>query len=170
MSRSFQNGSFGAKGVFGNARRDSTSSSHIEDVKSRTIFRSVYEVNCENVACDLKLTYKKKSDMNRDRDSNSYEYLLNVKRGFKLDKEEINDTPAFNEMDLVSGLYSSLDLNNITTVCAGIDVDTCVGVTGMNNNNCPPLYQYYRIDADGLLFGNAPCNINNYLNYIVLDK
>jgi hypothetical protein len=169
MSRSFQNGAFDAKGVFGTARESSTAGSYIENVKSRTLFRSVYDVNCPNVACDLNLLNKKKDDVVSDKnDSNSYSYLLNVRRGYNLDKEEINDMPAYNQMDLVSGLYSSIDLANVPTICKGVDV--CVGVTGMNNNNCPPLYQYYRIDPDGELFGNAPCNINNFLNFVVLNE
>jgi hypothetical protein len=98
----------------------------------------------------------------------SYENLLNIRRGYVLDKNEINEVPPFNQMNLVSGLYSVIDLNNVTTVCAG--TAECVGVTGMNNINLPPLHQYYRIDPEGELFGNAPCSINNYLNFVVLDE
>lgn len=169
MSRSFQNGSFTATRTFGGARIPSTSGSHTEDVKSRTLFRSTYDMDCANIACDLSLMHKKKDNFVGS-NGYGYEYLLNCRRGYNLDKDDVNKVPAYNQMDLVSGLYSTLDLNNVTTVCAGVDADTCVETIGMNDNNCPPLYQYYRIDPDGELFGNTPCTINNYLNYVVLEK
>jgi hypothetical protein len=178
MARSFQNSAFGAKSVFGTIRESSssssTSSSHIEDVKSRTLFRSAYAINCNNVACDLKnvACIKKKQDLRCcNRYNHSYNYLLDIRRGFRLDKDQINGPSSYyNQMDLISGLYNSIDLTNVTSVCAGADADTCITVTGIDNNNCPPLYQNYRIDPDGELFGNTPCTINNYLNYVVSEK
>ena len=174
MSRSFQNGAFSGNRVFGGKQEPLNSGDHIINVKSRALFRSTYEVSCDdNVPCSLKMLQEKKSESSCDAYGSygsygSYENLLNIRRGYILDKNELNGVPPFNQMDLVSGLYSVLDLSEVITVCAG--TAECAGVTGMNNVNCPPLYQYYRIDPEGELFGNAPCSINNYLNFVVLDE
>jgi hypothetical protein len=168
MSRSFQNGPFGCNSVFGKKRESLNAGAHIINVKSRALFRSEYKASCDgNMPCSLKMLQEKKSESSCN-GYGSYENLLNIRRGYVLDKNEINEVPPFNQMDLVSGLYGALDLNNVTTVCAG--TAECAGVTGMNDVNCPPLYQYYRIDPEGELFGNTPCSINNYLNFVVLDE
>lgn len=186
MSRSFQNGSFTANSVFGKTDRSSTAGDHILNLKSRAIFRTTYANKCEKkIRCSNKPCYqeeqqngcrsqceedicKKKDDTPSNKTgSNSYSYLLNMKRGYALDRDEIDNIPPFNQMDLVSGLYTTLNLCNVTTICSGVDV--CVDNIGVNPN-CAPLYQYYRIDADGELFGNTPCGINNYLNYVELEK
>ena len=186
MSRSFQNGAFSANSTFGKTDRSSTSGDHIINLKSRALFRTSYANKCEKVVrcsnkndcteeinpncrfhCEEDICMKKEVVPSNKTDSNSYSYLMNLRRGYNLDKNEIDNAPPFNQMDLVSGLYTALDLCNVTTLCAGVDV--CVDNVGINPN-CTPLYQYYRIDADGQLFGNTPCGINNYLNYVVLDK
>ena len=185
MSRSFQNGAFNANSVFGKTDKSMTSGDHIINLKSRALFRTSYANKCEKVVrcsntswcneevtsclpqCEENICKKKDVLPSNKNDSNSYGYLMNLRRGYNLDKNEIDNTPPFNQMDLVSGLYTAVNLCNVPTVCAG--VDTCVDNVGVNPN-CVPIYQYYRIDPDGELFGNTPCGINNYLNYVVLEK
>ena len=171
MSRSFQNGAFTANSTFGNVQKLYTASEHIANIKSQTIFRSVYKINCVDdpaTYCKLNMLRKKNTDCLSDKNSsNGYEYLTNIARGHALDKNEINNVPSFNHMDLVSGLYSAVDLNNVVTICGG--TSECV-VTTVVNVSHKPLYLYYRVDPDGELFGNTPCSINNYLNYVVLEE
>ena len=186
MSRSFQNGAFNANSVFGKTNRSSTASDHVANIKSRALFRTSYANNCEkpircsnntcneqcSCSCNKPREYDDIVKKNDDQPSNktnsiSYEYLLNLRRGYVLDKNEIDNAPPFNQSDLVSGLYSTVNLCNVATVCSG--VDECNDKIGVNPK-CVPLYQFYRVDPDGELFGNTPCSINNYLNFVVLEE
>jgi hypothetical protein len=186
MSRSFQNGAFNANSTFGKNNNSATAGDHIATIKSRALFRTTYAINCDKivkcpkkcikdcnkiysskkVCCDE--TCKKKSGQPSDKNnSNSYDFLMSIRHGYMLDKNEIDNVPPFNQMDLVSGLYSTVDLLDVPTVCSIVDeLNDKIGV----NTYCVPFYQYYRVDPDGELFGNTPCSINNYLNFVVLQE
>lgn len=79
----------------------------------------------------------------------------------------------YNKTDLVAGLTSKEDLAYVTTICDRTN-ECCAYPTG----NCSissttfvttnvPFFNYYKIDPRGALFGNSPCGILNYTNYIV---
>ena len=101
--------------------------------------------------------------------ANSYDYMLNVKRGYIIDQNVIDNVPPFSKTDIVNGLYSSSNLTNVTTIAKGINV-LCDNVLGVSATPCEPLYQNYRVDPDGDLFGASPCGVNHYISYVELEK
>ena len=82
--------------------------------------------------------------------------------------------PAINKTNLVAGLYTKADLNDVTTVCninniccQGLPYEACsIPNTTIQLTNTP-FYEFYKIDPKGRLFGNTKCGVNNYRNYMV---
>lgn len=81
----------------------------------------------------------------------------------------------FNKSDLVTNLYSKINLQDVCVIGkgnTGINIYDCeTGNTGCNmasdyDHNIP-FYQQYTIDPCGKLFGNTLCGINNFTNYVV---
>jgi len=71
---------------------------------------------------------------------------------------------------LYSNLYTKLDLSG--NVYGG----TLPIISDLSGNTYPVListtvqpYLKYNIDPSGVLFGETPCGINNYLDYVVYD-
>ena len=66
------------------------------------------------------------------------------------------DQEYYNKTILNSNLRTYEDLNGITTI-------------QVNDPNSPtftePIYNHYTIDPNGVLFGDTPCQINNYLQF-----
>ena len=64
--------------------------------------------------------------------------------------------PSYNKTILNSNLHTYEDLNDITTI-------------QLNNPNAldftTPIYNNYTIDPDGVLFGESPCDLENYLQF-----
>jgi hypothetical protein len=94
--------------------------------------------------------------------------MFNVKQGYKIDQSEIDNIPPFSKTELVSGLYTTVNLTNVLTIKKGVSV-MCENVVGVSASPCEPLYKNYRVDPCGDLFGATPCGINNYLNYVQLE-
>jgi hypothetical protein len=76
----------------------------------------------------------------------------------------------FNKSNLYINLYTKLNLKRVCTI------------TNLSNNNCPIAitqnvpaitlepFSNYVIDPSGNLFGNTPCGINNFVNYMVYNN
>jgi hypothetical protein len=62
--------------------------------------------------------------------------------------------------NLVSGLYTRLNLDNINVIA---NSTTNVCPTPISTSSTP--YLDYTIDPSGNLFGNSPCELNNFINY-----
>jgi len=92
----------------------------------------------------------------------SYNYLAN------------NHLIPFNKSDLISGLYSKMDLKNVCTLIIGLpcsNIDTCTAcknAVSINAASTMPLNWTNTIDPVGALFGNTPCGIQNFTNYSTL--
>ena len=83
----------------------------------------------------------------------------------------------FNKSNLVTNIYSKIDLQYVCVIGKGNtginsnDCNTGAGDTGCNMasdyTQNSPFYQQYIIDPCGALFGNTPCGVNNFTNYMV---
>ena len=78
-----------------------------------------------------------------------------------------NPCGNFDKTQLYSNLYTKLDLSDlsgntpvISDLSGNFPVDIKTDVTP---------YLTYNIDPSGNLFGNTPCGIDNYLNYLTYD-
>ena len=190
MSRSFQSGAFSANRTFIGTDKSATAGDHTANLKSKTLYRSLYTNHCtEQVVCsnncqtDYELCSLGMSSSNSGlrhekkqvfktggvkSGANSYGYLLNVKRGYTIDKNVIDNVPPFSKTDIVNGLYSAINLTGVLTISKGVNV-LCGNVLGVSESPCEPLYQNYRVDPDGDLFGATPCGINHYVSYVSLE-
>ena len=110
--------------------------------------------------CSPNLCYSKKS-------VNTYEKYYILRRANSIAYYPCLD---FNRTQLYSNLYTKLDLtdlsNNNTPVIYDMSNNTFPSI--INPTNITP-YVTYNIDPSGNLFGNNPCGLNNYLNYVVYD-
>jgi len=189
MSRAFKTNAFSANRTFIGTDKPVNASDYTTNLKSKTLYRSLYTNYCvEQVVCaqnnvcphsDLGLglgqgateDHEKKQDFNTGgvkAGANSYEYMSSVKRGYNIDQNEIENVPPFSKTDLVSGLYTTVNLCDVLAIKKGVSV-LCDNVVGVSDSPCEPLYQNYRVDPDGDLFGVTPCGINNYINYVELE-
>ena len=91
---------------------------------------------------------------------NGYNYLVN------------NKLLSFNKTGLVAGLYSKMDLLNVCTLingfpCSKIDSCTaCMSAVSIDTASTVPLNWTNTIDPVGALFGNTPCGIDNFTDYM----
>jgi len=192
MSKSFQSGAFSAGRAFIGTDKPANAGDYIVNLKSKALYRSLYTNRCiEQVVCsnncqqsceecslgetsrtNSSFQHKKKQVFKTGgskNGANSYDYMLNVKRGYIIDQNVIDNVPPFSKTDIVNGLYSSSNLTNVTTIAKGINV-LCDNVLGVSASPCEPLYQNYRVDPDGDLFGASPCGVNHYISYVELEK
>jgi hypothetical protein len=78
------------------------------------------------------------------------------------------DTIKSQKNSLVSGLYTTLDLNNIglnNIRVIAANTTPFGSPTPISKTSVP--YTDYRIDPSGNLFGNTVCGLNNFINYKV---
>ena len=107
-----------------------------------------------------RLAYCKISNKCSGSKTNGYNYLVN------------NKLVSFNKTGLVAGLYSKMDLKNVCTLingfpCSKIDSCTaCMGAVSINTASTVPLNWTNTIDPVGALFGNTPCGIDNFTDYM----
>jgi len=64
---------------------------------------------------------------------------------------------SFNKANLAVDLITKLDIQGIPVI------------TAKYPNQCKTVLNY-TIDPDGLLFGNSPCGLTNYTQYLVYEK
>ena len=72
------------------------------------------------------------------------------------------------ESQLYSGLYTKLDLSDLSGNTPVISSLTGTFPVTINTSSSDPFLEY-NIDPSGNLFGNTTCGIDNYLNYVVYD-
>ena len=91
---------------------------------------------------------------------NGYNYLVN------------NKLVSFNKTGLVAGLYSKMDLKNVCTLingfpCSNIDsCSACLSAASIDTESTVPLNWTNTVDPVGALFGNTPCGIENFTDYM----
>ena len=91
------------------------------------------------------------------------EYITNKKKKYGCcctNNNNINNS-NFNKSQLYINLYTKLQLEEVITIT---DLSGNYPVYTTSNGILPP-YNYI-IDPMGELFGNTPCGLNNYLNYL----
>jgi hypothetical protein len=66
---------------------------------------------------------------------------------------------------LYVNLIKKMDLNGVDVVQSVYPLSSPVAPTTINPS--VPFYLNYSIDPKGALFGNSPCGINNYPNFMV---
>ena len=88
---------------------------------------------------------------------------MNVKsyEDFHLLNSSLQPVINFNKSQLYANLYTKLDLNGNMPIITDFSGNYPVVITADNVS--------YNIDCSGILFGNTPCGLNNYLNYMVYN-
>lgn len=96
-----------------------------------------------------------------------------AKNLLQTNKPNCNYIIPINHSNLIYGLYSKMDLENIctiatTTICLDKSDPNCgpCGTTKMTIDLTTPFYYNNRIDALGELFGNSQCGELNYTKYM----
>ena len=83
-----------------------------------------------------------------------------------------NLLPFLNKSNVIAGLYSKMDLTNVCTLingfpCNKIDsCSACKNAVSVDSSSTSPLNWSNTIDPVGELFGNTPCGILNFTNYM----
>jgi len=144
-----------AKPTFGILRPNTFQSDYITNKKSRIIY-----CNEPNKCSNKTGSYNQMNLFNNGRRL-SYKYLAN------------NRLVPFNKTDLIAGLYSKMDLQNVCTLINGFpcnNIDTscaaCSDPVSIDTSSTVPLNWTNTIDPVGALFGNTQCGILNYTNYM----
>ena len=86
-----------------------------------------------------------------------------------IDLNYINDripTYYFNKTNLNVNLITKLDLNGVKVIENNLTGQTPTPII-LNPSSGIPYYDNYKIDPDGLLFGNTTCGVNNYEKFMV---
>lgn len=159
------------KQCFGKLKDSSSQSSYISKKKAKNIF-------CSNNICSKQtLENIKINNNNKPYDflnNNIYNYNnLYLYNKYILSKNIEN----INKTDLAINLIVKEDLEDVCVISAGFPevpneygfYDDCSFST-IDFSSTIPYYISNTIDPRGLLFGNSPCNINDFTNYFVLNK
>lgn len=125
-----------AKPTFGTIRPLLYASDYLLQKKAKTLFA----INKN----------KQKPNQNKNSYANRYLYF-----------PQFQYLPKLNRGNLIYGLYSTENLNGVTTV----GIEQTDEQTQTINPNSIPYYDYYTIDPKGQLFGNSQCGINNFVYY-----
>lgn len=144
MSRPFSN--YSAKPTFAQVNEPLDASEYIASKKTKYSF------------CNPNICHPNKN-------INSESNLLLLRRANTLAFYPCNN---FDKTQLYSNLYTKLDLSDLsgnTSIISDLSGNT-FPVT-IDTSVTP--YLKYNIDPSGVLFGNTPCGIDNYLNYVVYD-
>lgn len=80
-----------------------------------------------------------------------------------------NPYRKFDKTQLYTNLYTKLDLSDLSGNIPVIS-DLSGNIFPVTINTTITPYLTYNIDPSGVLFGNTPCGINNYLNFVVYDS
>jgi hypothetical protein len=144
MSRPFTN--YSAKPTFEGVNEPLEASQYIKIKKTRYTF-------CAPNICNPNKNIYSQSNLLLLRQANRLAFYPSV----KIDKTQ-----------LYSNLYTKLDLSDLSG-------NTPV-ISDLSGNTFPVLidttvapFLKYNIDPSGNLFGNTPCGIDNYLNYVTFD-
>jgi hypothetical protein len=129
------------KETFGKLNEGTTAEDHIYIKRVQTTY-------CNPSRCIRVTNYR---DLNALRASFREKYLAN------------QNTIKHQKNSLVSGLYTTLDLNNVDVIAT--NTATSTSPTPIDVTFVP--YLKYKIDPSGKLFGNTVCGLNNFINYKV---
>lgn len=109
------------------------------------------------------------------KNSSSYNQMNLLNNGRRLSNKYLanNGLIPFNKSNLIAGLYSKMDLENVCTLINGFpcnNIDTscvaCQNAVSINSGDSVPLNWTNTIDPVGALFGNTPCGIENFTKYM----
>jgi outer membrane protein assembly factor BamB len=145
MSRLFQ--PISAKPTFGILQKNNYASDYTKKLKLRQEFS--YSIK------------------NQTRNNLSNNQILDLKN-CQLKDDIIFNKPYLDKTSLIAGLYSEENLENIVTLSDSSQTNTPSNIT-IDISNIP-FYNYYNIDPNGLLFGNTPCGLNNYINFMQINE
>lgn len=144
-----------AKPTFGTLRQNTFQSDYITNKKSRLAYCNAPDKCAKNSS-----SYNEMNLLNNGRRL-SYKYLAN------------NRLIPFNKYNLIAGLYSKMDLENVCTLINGFpcnNIDTscaaCKNAVSIDTSSTVPLNWTNTVDPVGALFGNTPCGIENFTNYM----
>ena len=107
--------------------------------------------------------------------SSSYNQMNLLHNGRRLSNKYLanNGLIPFNKSNLIAGLYSKMDLENVCTLINGFpcnNIDTscaaCQTAVSTNFTSTVPFNWTNTIDPVGALFGNTPCGIQNFTKYM----
>ena len=165
--------SYGGRSAFGTFRPNNSSSDTLRNKKAKSLFCEATSKGC----APTKLV------------SNSTDLYL-----FRTYVAN-NQPPKYNTRNLNINLITTLNLENVTVVestcthaspipidppAGGQHVEFIAGSTDpstfmeyhvpMAENVDDGRYTLYTIDPYGELFGNTPCGLNNYVNYMVIRE
>jgi hypothetical protein len=93
---------------------------------------------------------------------NNYKDLYALNASYRIEYTTKQDTIKSQKNNLVSGLYTKLDLKDVDVISKST---TNVSPTSITTSSVP--YLEYNIDPSGNLFGNTSCGLNNFINYRV---
>jgi len=141
MSRTFNTNS--AKKAFGVFSEPLYASDYIYNKKAKTIF-------CNVNYCEPNIIVNTAAN-----------YLL-LKRAAELNNSNV--IASINKRNLYINLITKLNLTNVPVIK---DMTNDEIPAHINTNVIP--YLTYNIDPKGVLFGNTPCGLNNYLSYLEYD-
>jgi len=162
MSKSFSNPTFynSGKPTFGNLVESNISSDYLINKKAKLLYSN------NNI-------HHKRGGL-----GSQANYLLFDRAKQIKNIESCSSIPYFNTSNLVSGLYSTEKLGVDSTQC--VNVITSINYKDASCNVFSPvaidldaltaLYNKYRIDPCGLLFGKTPCGKNNFNKFRVINK
>jgi hypothetical protein len=97
---------------------------------------------------------------------NYYNSLYKLNNSNYIDKKL--PTLTFNKSNLNVNLITKLDLKNVNVISNNITGKSPTPIS-LNPFDVIPYYSKYKIDPDGLLFGNTICGINNYEDFMVYN-
>ena len=144
MSRPFSHNS--AKGSFSQVKEPVQASVYTQSKKSKYTF-------CQPNIC------------HPNKNIGSQSNLLLLRAANTMAFNNYND---FNKLQLYTNLYTKLDLSDLSGNIPVIS-DLSGNTFPITINNSVTPYLKYNIDPSGVLFGNTPCGIDNYLNYVTYD-
>jgi hypothetical protein len=144
-----------AKPTFGTLRQNTFQSDYITNKKSKLAY-----CNASNKCANNSSSYNQMNLLHNGRRI-SNKYLAN------------NDLIPFNKSNLIAGLYSKMDLENVCTLINGFpcnNINTscaaCQTEVSINSGSSVPFSWTNTIDPVGALFGNTPCGIQNFTKYM----
>ena len=153
-----------AKPTFGENNKVQNARDYILEKSAKTSFcNALYCGSLKKVAVatqnDLLLLRKTKY-------LNYYKSLYKLHNSNYIDKNI--PTFTFNKSNLNVNLITKLDLKNVNVISNNITGKTPTPIT-LNPIDNIPYYSKYKIDPDGVLFGNTICGVNNYEEFMVYN-
>ena len=91
---------------------------------------------------------------------NEGDYLLNKKAQNKYNNVVLGTT--FNTKELYGGLITKENVRGVPVLQNAVTLKSPTSISSSSE----PFYQTYTIDPKGLLFGNTPCGVNNFVQFM----